>query len=200
MRKRKSNLDPHREYIRDQLAAGTSMNSIRASLAKRGSDVVYQTVRKWCLKNAKDLMDADPKRANLGRPKANRPVSLGLLPRGPVDENSIRVPKFLGLLMEPDPFHKDHYDLVCHELGIAEDGKNDPLITKERLVAWSKRMGKAHVKSLGDLDYCLLAFWSDGFPEPAFFIETLETGPWLKKLIFTASQIRVAVRKAVGLA
>ena len=175
------------------------MNMIRDLLVERGPDVVYQNVRKWCLKNAKDLMDADPKRANLGRPKANRPVSLGLLPRGPVDENSIHVPKFFELLLDPRPFHKTNYEAVCAELGIDEDGNNDPLITTERLAAWAKRMGKAHVKSLRDLDYCLLAFWSDGFPEPAFFIETLETGPWLKKLIFTASQIRVAVRKAVGL-
>jgi len=198
MRKRKSILDPHREYIRSQLAAGTSMNMIRDLLVERGPDVVYQNVRKWCLKNAKDLLEADPKRANLGRPKADRPVSLGLLPHGPVDENSIRVPTFFRLLLEPRQFHKDNYDTVCAELEIDKDGKNDPLITMQRLVSWAKRIGKARVKSLGDLDYCLLAYWSEDFPMlPVGDHRASER--WLKKLIFTAAQIRSVVRKAVGL-
>lgn len=187
---KKSRLDAHACWIKDQLRAGVPLTQIRRDLKQvLGCTVALETVRKWCIGQQKA---GQIKPLRRGRPPKVSESGLEFLPgdlASGAGVNPASIPIWLSALLKPGGLQLVGR-LVRDEVGIRGTGM-------DAIAAWAAKQGKGRVARLSDTEFCLLACLTQtesGIPlgRPAKEIDA-----WVIQLVARAAEIKAVVRKQV---
>lgn len=192
-----SKLNAHAESILKLRREKKTIAQIRQALKKRGLDVGYTTLRDWIQRH----------REKVGPPVEEGPKgtqhesarSLGLLEATSEEEQFDRMMRSLRIMWLPGhgwTERKVESSLGAEGLGVPlnRDGGPD-------YAAYAKRLGRKRLKSLGDMDYVLLAMWTKIVREELKTQVTNfpEARRRSRRVVGIAAEIRDEMFAAVGL-
>lgn len=185
---KKSALDAHACWIKDQLRAGVPLTQIRSALEEvHGCKVALETVRKWCIGQQRA---GQIKPLRRGRPPKLSASALDFLSGDPAPEvDPASIPAWLSVLLKHRGLQRVGH-LVREEMGI--EGTNI-----DAIAAWATGQPKGRVARLSDAEFCLLACLTQVDGKIPLGRPGNEIDAWVKKLVARAAEIKAVVRKQV---
>ncbi len=189
---KKSKLEPHAEWLGEQLRAGLPVARIHRELKKtRHCDVALETLRQWITRRRGEgqiKIAALPR----GRPPKTPKGGLDFLPDDPTTGlGSVSVPVFFFALLQPEALER----ISFHALDAIGIEKTDD----DGIASWAAKIGRARVARLSDLDFCLIEFLTREDGQMPWGKSPDEIDAWTRGLLIEAAKIRTLVRKSVGL-
>lgn len=189
---KKDKLGEHADLILDLLRLGDTITAIWGKLKGRGVSVAYETVRKWVAAHA-DGGEGAFQIMKPGRPKGDKPVSLGFLPDHPIT-GPCPVPVYLTPLVNQC---RSNWILAatCAEqtmqaLGVPFDSG----IPRPDWILPARRLAK-----LTDLELLLVVYVLSDIESPPLDKIFKDFSDWLNKLIGPASRLKASILKGTDI-
>lgn len=194
--RRFSKIEPHREFLMGLWNHDETISCMQRALAKKGCAVAYETLRGWLRREIQAGGFPARKKSRIGRPtkRAKEAVSLGLLPNDDGDNDKRDQMQFLlWNLHAGNPLATGANNALAfrvQQTGIPLTDEDEP-----DYVEYAKQLGARRVRTLGDMDYYLLASWlKEWRSHPKY-----GTSSWQSEVLLAAARLRAEMLTAVGL-
>ncbi len=154
-----SKLNGQAETIRKLRQGKKTIEEIRHVLRKGGLNVGYTTLRDWIHRNCGKASSSPPSVRQVPKDSQGESLhSLGLLEVVSDEEQFNRMMGILRILWLPR--HEWTERKVENSLGVGSLGVPSNRDGGPDFAAYAKRLGRKRLRSLGDMDFVLLAMWT----------------------------------------
>ena len=189
---KKDKLDEHADLILGLLRQDATITAIWEELKGRGVSVAYETVRKWVAAHSEGGEGTFQKKKP-GRPKSDKPGSLGFLPDHPIT-GSCPIPVFLIPLVNQCRSDRNLVVTCVEQTMQALGVPVDPGIPRQDWILPARRLAK-----LTDLELLLVVYVLSDMESPPLDKTLRDFRDWLNNLIEPASRLKASILKGTDI-